>query len=186
MTQSKPGEHEPSNTPSTTPSTSTTTTTTTTTTTNHDADISASGKYAKDFHIKANPGDKVLIDFKTFTRDSESGYQNTGIWVTDSSSKYGASPKLLYTRGATRKIVTVGDAGDGIYVYIFPYGPDDEEGSAYGGTWELTMTQSKPGEHEPSNTPSTTPSTSTTTTTTTTTTNHDADISASGKYAKDF
>merc|ERR1712176_1671518 len=94
------------------------------------------------------------------------GYQNTGVWVTDSAPKYGASPKLLYTRGATRKIVTVGDAGDGIYVYIFPYGPDRDEGSAYGGTWELTMTQSKPGEHEPSHTPSTTPSTTPTTTTT--------------------
>jgi len=84
------------------------------------------------------PGTEVMYNFVTFKSDGSRGYQNTGIWIKDVPGKYGADPRLYYSRGSRSGTVTISDEGNGAFAYVLPYGPY-WEGSAYGGTWSLEL-----------------------------------------------
>ena len=84
-------------------------------------------------------GTSASFEFVTYEDEDQTdeGYQNTGLWITDGQSSYGNwgtdhEGKLVYTRGSEEGTATVSETGNGIYAYVYPYTSD--------GSWCLDIT----------------------------------------------
>ena len=84
-------------------------------------------------------GTSVSFEFVTYEDEDQTdeGYQNTGLWITDGQSSYGNlgtdhEGKLVYARGSEEGTATVSETGNGIYAYVYPYTSD--------GSWCLDLT----------------------------------------------
>ena len=119
----------------------------------------AEGKEEKELRMVANPGQKFVVDFQTFLKNGDRGYQNIGVWISDQPTGYGNGDELFYSRGSGAIVADVRPTGSGVlYVYILPYSPSNT-GPEYGGSWSVSImplvsTTKSPA---PTNFPTTTP-----------------------------
>jgi hypothetical protein len=86
-------------------------------------------------------GDLFSYDFVTYGEDGEEYYQNIGISMCFVDLSYfscaGSDDRYLYTRGSASGEEC--SEGDAVYAWVYPYGSSTSTGSAYTGTWKLTV-----------------------------------------------